>query len=31
VIEMANKILGENWQAEFVEKAQNGGIEKVLL
>ena len=31
VIEMANKILGENWQAEFVEKAKNGGIEKVLL
>ena len=31
VIEMANKILGENWQAEFVEKANNGGIEKVLL
>ena len=31
VIEMANKILGENWQNEFVEKANNGGIEKVLL
>ena len=31
VIEMAKKILGENWQNEFVEKAQNGGIEKVLL
>ncbi|MDK4564247.1 FAD-binding oxidoreductase, partial [Kingella kingae] len=31
VIEMAKKILGENWQNEFVEKANNGGIEKVLL
>lgn len=31
VIEMANKILGENWQADFIEKANNGGVEKVLL
>lgn len=31
VIEMAKQILGENWQTEFVEQAQNGGIEKVLL
>ncbi|ULJ61320.1 DUF3683 domain-containing protein [Wielerella bovis] len=31
VIEMAKRVLGENWQADFVEKAQNGGIEKVLL
>ena len=31
VIEMANKILGENWQEDFVAKAKNGGIEKVLL
>ncbi len=31
VIEMAKKILGEQWQNEFVEKANRGGIEKVLL
>ncbi|MCO6507671.1 MAG: DUF3683 domain-containing protein [Snodgrassella sp.] len=31
VIEMAKHILGENWQEEFVQKASNGGIEKVLL
>ena len=31
VIEMAKHILGENWQTEFVQKAGNGGIERVLL
>ncbi|WP_037586534.1 DUF3683 domain-containing protein [Stenoxybacter acetivorans] len=31
VIEMAKQILGENWQDEFIEKANNGGIERVLL
>ena len=31
VVEMAKHILGEQWQNEFVEKAVNGGIEKVLL
>ncbi|KPN73072.1 DUF3683 domain-containing protein [Neisseria sp. 74A18] len=31
VVEMAKHILGDNWQNEFVEKANNGGIEKVLL
>ena len=31
VIEMAKYILGENWQTEFVQKASNGGIERVLL
>ncbi|KES11583.1 hypothetical protein SASC598O11_005880, partial [Snodgrassella alvi SCGC AB-598-O11] len=31
VIEMAKHILGENWQDEFVQKASNGGIERVLL
>ena len=31
VVEMAKHILGENWQNEFVEKANNGGVEKVLL
>jgi hypothetical protein len=31
VIEMAKRILGENWLNEFVETAKNGGVEKVLL
>lgn len=31
VIEMVKHLLGENWQNEFVQKARNGGIEKVLL
>ena len=31
VVELANQLLGDNWQREFVEKARNGGIEKVLL
>lgn len=31
VVEMAKRLLGENWMAEYVEKANHGGIEKVLL
>jgi hypothetical protein len=31
VVEMANLILGDNWMPEFVAKANNGGIERVLL
>ncbi len=31
VVEMAKKLLGENWMAEYVEKATHGGIERVLL
>ncbi|MEI2635878.1 MAG: DUF3683 domain-containing protein [Methylotenera sp.] len=31
VVEMAKHILGENWMQEYVERANNGGIEKVLL
>jgi Fe-S oxidoreductase len=31
VIEMCNQILGKNWLPEFVQRANNGGIEKVLL
>ena len=31
VIEMTKHILGENWLDEFVKKANNGGVEKVLL
>jgi FAD/FMN-containing dehydrogenase/Fe-S oxidoreductase len=31
VIEMAKHILGKNWMADYVEKANQGGIERVLL
>ncbi|XZG70009.1 DUF3683 domain-containing protein [Chitinibacteraceae bacterium HSL-7] len=31
VVEMAKKVLGENWMPEYVETARNGGIERVLL
>ena len=31
VVEMAKHILGENWMEEYVERVNNGGIEKVLL
>jgi FAD/FMN-containing dehydrogenase/Fe-S oxidoreductase len=31
VIEMARRMLGENWLPEFVAKANSGGIERVLL
>ncbi|MHB9118809.1 MAG: DUF3683 domain-containing protein [Burkholderiales bacterium] len=31
VIEMAKRILGENWLVEYVAKANNGGVERVLL
>jgi len=31
VVEIANNILGDNWQARFVDKINNGGVEQVLL
>ena len=31
VVEMARHLLGESWMKEFVEKANHGGIERVLL
>ncbi|MDD4929751.1 MAG: DUF3683 domain-containing protein [Gallionella sp.] len=31
VVEMAKHLLGENWLPDFVNKANNGGIERVLL
>jgi FAD/FMN-containing dehydrogenase/Fe-S oxidoreductase len=31
VVEMAKHLLGDNWLADYVEKANNGGIERVLL
>ena len=31
VVELAHHVLGENWMEEYVEKANNGGIERVLL
>lgn len=31
VVEMANRILGENWMPEYVAQANAGGIERVLV
>ncbi|MDX8385119.1 MAG: DUF3683 domain-containing protein [Gallionella sp.] len=31
VVEMAKHILGENWMSDYVKKANNGSIERVLL
>jgi len=31
VVEIAKHVLGENWMAEYVAKAHNGGIERILL
>ena len=31
VVEMAKKILGDNWLYEYVQNANSGGIERVLL
>jgi Fe-S oxidoreductase len=31
VVEMAQKILGENWMQDYVVKANQGGIERVLV
>ncbi len=31
VVEMARQLLGERWLPDFVEKANRGGIERVLL
>jgi FAD/FMN-containing dehydrogenase/Fe-S oxidoreductase len=31
VVEMARNLLGENWLPDYVAKANNGGIERVLL
>jgi hypothetical protein len=31
VVEMARHLLGENWMADYVARANGGGIERVLL
>ncbi len=31
VVEMAKRVLGENWMSEYVARANAGGIERVLL
>lgn len=31
VVEMANKILGPDWMPDYVERANDGGIERVLV
>lgn len=31
LVELANNVLGENWQQKFIEDVKDGGIERVLL
>ncbi len=31
VVEMANELMGKSWQDDFIKKAQQGGIERILL
>ncbi|MFE8034441.1 DUF3683 domain-containing protein [Thiohalocapsa marina] len=31
VVELARRLLGEDWQQRFMERVRNGGIERVLL
>jgi FAD/FMN-containing dehydrogenase/Fe-S oxidoreductase len=31
VVEMARHVLGEDWMADYVQRANNGGIERVLV
>jgi hypothetical protein len=31
VVDMARQLLGEDWMEKYVQKANNGGIERVLL
>jgi FAD/FMN-containing dehydrogenase/Fe-S oxidoreductase len=31
VVEMAKRLLGDNWLKQYVDRANNGGIERVLL
>ncbi|HDO34426.1 MAG TPA: DUF3400 domain-containing protein, partial [Chromatiales bacterium] len=31
VVEMANRLLGADWQRRFLERTGDGGIERVLL
>jgi hypothetical protein len=31
VVELAKKLLGEDWMAKFLDKAGRDGIERVLL
>ena len=31
VVELANRMLGDRWQSEFIERVTSGGVERVLL
>lgn len=31
VVELARKMLGKDWQSDFVRKVQHGGVERILL
>jgi hypothetical protein len=30
-VELAKHLMGEDWQAKFVERIKRGGIERVLM
>jgi Fe-S oxidoreductase len=31
VVELANRLLGDQWQKDFIERVKSGGVERVLL
>ncbi|MDX1698703.1 MAG: DUF3400 domain-containing protein, partial [Thiohalobacterales bacterium] len=31
VVELANRLLGDRWQGDFIERVKRGGVERVLL
>jgi hypothetical protein len=31
VVEIAHRLLGENWLPDYVQRANDGGIERVLV
>jgi Fe-S oxidoreductase len=31
VVEIARRVLGDNWLSDYVERARNGGVERVLV
>ena len=31
VVELANRLLGDRWQKDFIERVKSGGVERVLL
>ncbi|MBU2479114.1 MAG: DUF3400 domain-containing protein [Gammaproteobacteria bacterium] len=31
VVELANRLLGDQWQKDFIAQVKSGGVERVLL